>query len=188
MTELVGSEKPSLIRIVAILSILVGIIAIIAGILSVGLFTTIMDETDMTGFPVWSMQMLFYLIIGSGIATALQGWGLMKMKPWGWIMFVFFLLAMMFFSVHGYVSNANATSADLSAMIVSLLIAGLLLVYFVKKKDYFELDGLSTRTTLMIVGGLVTYRMVSLLVTEMAGTTIMEWLSGVILDEGVYSV
>lgn len=103
-------------------------------------------------------------------------------------MMMFFLLAMIFFSIHGYTSNPAATSAELSMMIVSILIAGLLLAYFGKRKEYFDVSSMSTRTTLLIIGGLVTYSMLSLILTEMAGTSIMEWLSTIVLDESVYSI
>lgn len=98
-----------MVKIVGILSILIGMLIVIGGVLSVGIFTTLMYETDVVrNFPIESMQILFYIIIGSGIATALQGYGLLKMKPWTWMMVVFFLLAMVFFSIHGYISNGSA--------------------------------------------------------------------------------
>ena len=186
-------ERPLLVRIVGILSILAGILFIVIGILSAGIWSTL-NETRIAGslslgnLPVGSLHMLSYIVIASGIGTALQGWGLLKMKPWAWITITFFLLAIILLVVHGYVSNARATSLDLSAMIVSIFIAGLLLAYFVRKKEYFNLDMLSTKTTLMIIGGLVTYSIISLVVMEMASTTITEWLNEVVLNKRLLSV
>jgi hypothetical protein len=184
-----GYERPLLIRIIGVLSIVAGLLLIIAGILSAGIFTTLVEETEMIStFPLASLQALFYLIIGSGIAITIQGWGLLKMKAWGWMMAAFFLLSAIFFSVHGYATNTGRTSTDLSFMAASILIAGLLLAYFVKRKDYFDVSALSTRAIIGIVGGLVAYSVISFLVMEMVGTSLMESLPDMVFEEGLYSL
>lgn len=186
-----GYERPLLVRIIGILSILAGILFILIGILSAGIWATL-GESSMTGmFPdtmLEALQILSYLIIGAGVGTALQGWGLLKMKPWAWIMVTFSLLATIFFAVQGYTSAPAGTGMGLSTVIAVIFIAGLLLTYFLKKKEYFDLEMLSTKTTLMIIGGLVTYTMISMVVTEMASTTIMQSFYEVVTNEGLLSV
>ncbi len=171
-------ERPLLVRIIGILSILAGILFILAGILSLGMSTTVSGSSTGRILPAGSFQVLSYVILISGIYTALQGWGLLRMRPWAWIMTTFFLLSSAFLSVHIYTSNATATNFDLSVMVADIFIAGLLLAYFVKKKEYFNLDMLSTRTTLMIIGGLVIYSTILTAVIDIEGTTIKQWVQG----------
>jgi len=181
----VGYKRPLLVRIIALLSISAGILLILAGILSVGVFTTVSTSPMGKILPVGSFQVLSYIILASGIDTALQGWGLLKMKPWAWIMVTFFLLSSILLSAHIYTSNATATNFDLSVMIADIFIAGLLLAYFVKKREYFNLDTLSARTTLMIIGGLAIYSIILMAATDIEGTAIKQWVQNL---QGLHSV
>ncbi len=183
-----GYARPLLVTIISVLSMLAGILLILGGVLSLGIFTTLSESRLVGILPLGSFAMLSYVFVAAGISTSLQGWGLLKMKPWAWIMATFLLLTMAFLSVHTYVSNAAATKFELSIMIAGVLIAGLLLAYFVKKRKYFDLDMLSTRTTLIIIGGLVTYSILWMAMIDMAGTTMQEWYKGLLAKQGLHSI
>lgn len=189
----VSQKAPLLVKIIGILSILIGILFSIGGILAAGAFSTLSEVGLPASSPfsgtVWgSFQMISYIFIASGISTGLQGWGLLKMKPWAWIMTAFFLLATIFLVIDSHMKNLFATSLDLSYVIVVTLIAGLLLAYFVKKKQYFSLDLLSTKITAMIIGGLVAFTAISMMTFDAASAQIAEWVMGSLLNQGLYSV
>ena len=125
-------ERPFAISAIGILSLIVGLVIAVAGVLLVGGFVNV---TQLTSSQLGNIQPIVgILLIVVGALMILAGAGLLLLVSFAWILYVFVSALMIFVFVGlGLLVSIETLIIALLVMIVSIVLG-----YFLGQKEFFE--------------------------------------------------
>ena len=122
-----GMARPTGVTVIAILSFIGGILAILAGAATTLLGGLIGAATDSTVGGVFGglFAVIGIVILVVGIAYIVAGYGLWRLRPWAWLVALVLSIVSLVFTILGIVGGGGLGASQ----IVSLAVAGVIIYY-----------------------------------------------------------